>query len=82
MKVSVYVKQKDADQYDNLGSKNFSFLPRENEFISAEVAGEKKYFQVIAVHHVMKPEPAIELYAVQSEPSWELKKRRGIGFGT
>lgn len=82
MDVKVFVKLRNADTYDNLGSKEFAFLPRENEFISTEVKGEKKYFQVIAVHHGTQSKLTIEIYAVQTDPTWELKKKRSIGFGS
>ena len=82
MDVKVFVKLHKADKYDNLGSREFAFLPRENEFISAELEGEKKYFQVIAVHHRIQSKLSIEIYAVQTDPTWELKKKRSIGFGS
>lgn len=81
MEAQVFLKQQNADKYDNLGGKEFSVLPRENEFISAELGGAKKYFQVIAVHHTTQSEMTIEIYAVETDPSWEIKKKRGIGFG-
>jgi hypothetical protein len=80
MKAQIFLKQHNADKYDELGPKEFSVLPRENEFISAGFDGQKKYFQVIALHHSTDPE-GIEIYAVQTDPTWELKKKRGIGFG-
>ena len=57
-------------------------LPRLDEFISAEVDGEKKYYQVVALHHATDKKGGVELYAVQTDPPWEAKKTRTIGFGS
>jgi hypothetical protein len=81
MEALLFVRPLNADKYDSLGSKEFVIPPRENEFISVEGKGTKKYFQVIAVHHATGTKPVIEIYAVQSDPAWEQKKKRGIGFG-
>jgi len=81
MDASVFVRMANLTEYNKLGSKKFSVLPREDEFISAQSEGEKKYFQVVAVHHATDQEEGIEIYAVQTEPPWLLKKSRAIGFG-
>jgi hypothetical protein len=81
MEALLFVRPLNGDKYDGLGSKEFVVSPRENEFISLEVKSTKKYFQVIAVHHATGAKPAVEIYAVQTEPTWEQKKKRGIGFG-
>lgn len=82
MDASVFVRQPNASTYDNLGSKKFSCLPRVDEFISVEVKGRNKYFQVIVIHHATGAEQAIEIYAVETEPTWQSKKSRAIGFGS
>jgi hypothetical protein len=79
MDAAVFIRQMNATQYRELGIRHFSALPRVDEFISADVEGGKKYFQVVAVHHAA--DDNIELYAVQTEPSWEIRKGRAIGFG-
>ena len=78
MEVSIFVRQPNATEYSKLGKKEFDVIPRTDEYISAEWEGEKRYFQVIAIHH---SEDTIELYALQSDPPWNVKKSRAIGFG-
>jgi hypothetical protein len=80
MDVNVFVRQPNTAEYSKLGKQQFAALPRIDEFISAEWEGSKRYFQVLAIHHPAHHE-AVELYAIQSEPPWELKKGRAIGFG-
>ena len=82
MDASVFVRKPNSTDYSKLGTKNFSALPRVDEFISAEAEGSEKYFQVIAVHHATNKEGVIEIYAVQTEPTWEVRKARTIGFGS
>ena len=82
MDASLFVRLPNVTEYSKMGVRVFSALPRVDEFISAEVEGKKKYFQVIAVHHESDNEGAIEIYAVQTEPMWEAKKGRAIGFGS
>ncbi len=81
MDASVFVRQPNAHEYSKIGTRKFSVLPRQEEFISADFQGSKTYFQVIAVHHT-ENEGAIELYAVQTDPPWMVKKARSIGFGS
>lgn len=81
MEAIVFVRQLNSGEYNKLGPKKFTVLPREDEFISAKLEGGNKFFQVIAVHHLTHPEGTIEIYAVEAGPSWELKKNRTIGFG-
>lgn len=81
MDASVFVRQPNTKEYSQLGAKKFSSLPRVDEFISASHEGGQKYFQVIAVHHSTEKDGVIEIYAVQTEPTWEVKKGRAIGFG-
>lgn len=80
MDATVFVRQPNAREYTDLGSKNFSVLPRVDEYLSVTEEGSLKYYQVIGVHHSLK-EGAIEIYCVQTEPSWEVKEPRAIGFG-
>lgn len=80
MEVSVFVRQPNSTEYTKLGKKEFSVLPRVDEYISAKWEGSAKYFQVVALHHVADGKE-IELYAVQSDPPWEIRKSRTIGFG-
>ena len=80
MEVTVFVRQPNAPDYSKLGDKEFVTLPRADEYISAEWEGSKKYFQVVAVHHGDDGETP-EVYAIQCDPPWELKKARTIGFG-
>ena len=79
MDVNVFVRQPNTAEYSKLGKKTFAALPRVDEFISAEWEGSKRYFQVLAIHHPADND-GVELYAIQSEPPWELKKGRAIGF--
>lgn len=80
MEVSVFVRQPNSIEYSKLGKKEFAVIPRSDEYFSAELDGSKKYFQVLSIHHKVDDE-AIELYALQSDPPWEVKKSRAIGFG-
>ena len=80
MEASLFVRQPNSYEYSKLGKRKFSVLPRHDEFFSADFEGSKKYFQVLAVCHA-ENEGAIELYAVQAEPPWLVKKARSIGFG-
>ncbi|MEX2231602.1 MAG: hypothetical protein WD824_05555 [Cyclobacteriaceae bacterium] len=81
MDASVFVRLPNSTEYSNLGLKEFSVLPRVDEFISAEVQGGNKFFQVFAVHHSIEKE-SIEIYAIQTEPNWEVRKKKAIGFGS
>lgn len=80
MDVSLFVREPNSAEYTNAGGRKFSVLPRVDEYISMEWDREKRYFQVIAIHHA-SGDGNIELYAVRSEPPWEIKKSRAIGFG-
>ena len=80
MEVLVFVRQPNAVEYTKLGKKEFLTIPRADEYLSAEWEGGKRYFQVLAVHHNLEGK-AVELYALQSDPPWEVKKSRAIGFG-
>lgn len=80
MDVSVFVRKPNTVEYSEVGKKKFSLLPRTDEFISLE-SEPKKYFQVIAVHHMSGGDGAIQLFAVEAEPPWVVKKGRAIGFG-
>lgn len=82
MDASVFLRKLNATDYNGLGKRKFSVLPRVNEFISTESEGSKKYFQVISVHHTSGEEAGVEIYAVETEPSWLVKKSRTIGFGS
>lgn len=81
MDALVFVRRLNSHEYNELGKKKFSVLPRMDEFISVDAEGKDKYFQVIAVHHV-EGDGDIEVYAVQTEPTWLAKKGRAIGFGS
>ena len=81
MEVSLFVRPLNSLEYSKMGVKEFQVLPRMEEFISAAWDGNKKYFQVVAIHHGAENDGAIEIYAVQTEPLWEVKKGRSIGFG-
>ncbi len=80
MEVTLFVRQPNATDYSKLGKKEFAIVPRTDEYVSAEWEGSKKHFQVMAIHHTEDGE-TIELYAIQSDPPWEVKKGRTIGFG-
>jgi hypothetical protein len=80
MEVQLFVRPLNAIEYEKLGIRKFALLPRMEEFISTEVAGKRKYYQVVAVHHITEPAAGTEIYAVQTDPAWEVKKTRGIGF--
>ncbi len=82
MDASVYVRQPNSIDFAKLGTKKFLSLPRVDEFMSAKYEGSQKYFQVIAVHHAVETEGAVEIYAVETKPPWEVKKGRAIGFGS
>jgi hypothetical protein len=82
MDALVFVREPNSTDYDKLGSKEFSSLPRLDEFISAEVDGKKKYFQIVAIHHVTEKKGAVEIYAVHTDPPWQAKRTRTIGFGS
>lgn len=82
MDASVFVRQPNSHDYDKLGNKEFYALPRLDEFFSAEVDGKKNYYQVVALHHVTDKKGAVEIYGVQTDPPWEVKKSRTIGFGS
>ena len=80
MDVSVFVREPNSTEYAKAGARKFSVLPRVDEYISMDWDGEKKYFQIIAIHHASE-DGNIDLYAVRSEPPWEIKRSRAIGFG-
>jgi hypothetical protein len=80
MEAILFIKQYNSKSYDNLGLKKFSFLPRTDEFISIQHDGVK-FFQITAIlHTTIQQEPAIEIYAVQTEPTWESRQSGNIGF--
>jgi len=81
MDAIVFVRQPNSTDYSDLGTKEFSVLPRVDEFISTKHEKEERFFQVVAVHHALEKKGFIEIYAVQTEPSWKLKEKRAIGFG-
>ena len=81
MEATVFVRQLNSIEYSKLGTFKFSALPRINEFVSAEHEGAQKNFQVLAVNHVVDKSVGTEIYAVQTEPTWVVKKGRSIGFG-
>ena len=81
MEVSLFVREPNSVEYAKAGSLEFSVLPRIDEYVSVEWEGDKKYFQVLAVHHATLEDGSIELYAVRSEPPWAIRKGRTIGFG-
>ena len=78
--VSIFIREPNSIEYVKAGARKFSVLPRQDEYISLDSGGDKKYFQVMAIHH-RDDGATIELYAVQSDPPWEIKKGRAIGFG-
>ena len=80
MDASIFVRQPNAKEYSSLGTKKFTALLRIDEFLSAEGEGGKRHFQIVAIHHATE-NGSIEVYAVQCEPTWEIKKSRAIGFG-
>lgn len=80
MEASVFIKHYNANTYDNLELKEFISLPKIDEFISVKHEDKDQFFQVIAVHHPTGTAPSAELYAVQTDPTWELKKTGTIGF--
>jgi hypothetical protein len=80
MEAVLFIKQYNSKSYDNLGLKKFLFVPRTDEFISIEHDG-LKFFQITAVlHKTMQQASTIEIYAVQTEPTWELRQSGNIGF--
>ena len=80
MDASLFVRKPNTPGYTSLGKKTFAVLPRVDEFISADWEGVK-YFQVVALHHVLA-DGGIDIYAVEGEPPWLVKKARAIGFGS
>ena len=80
MEVTLFVRQPNATDYSKLWKNEFAIFPRTDEYVSAEWEGSKKHFKVMAIHHTEDGE-TIELYAIQSDPPWEVKKGRTIGFG-
>lgn len=81
MEASVFVRQANSREYSGLGALTFSALPRVDEFISTKQEGNENFFQVIAVNHAADKNGAIEIYAIQTEPTWIIRKGRSIGFG-
>lgn len=81
MNATIFVRQPNSVEYKELGNRKFTILPRVDEFISDESDGSRKFFQVMAVHHLIQGDK-VELYAVEAEPTWQLKKGRAIGFGS
>ena len=81
MEVSIFVREPNSVEYVKARSRKFSVLPRVDEYVSLEWEGDKKYYQVLAIHHALMEEGSIELYAVRSDPPWEIRKGRTIGFG-
>lgn len=81
MDVFVFVRQPNSTEYSDLGAMKFSVLPRVDEYFSVKSDGVEKYFQVFAIHHVAEDNGVIELYALEVEPSWKVKRPRSIGFG-
>lgn len=81
MDATVFVRQPNAKEYTKLGKKKFSVIPRQDEYLSAEWEGDRRYFQVFAVHHSIDEDGLVEIFAVSGEPVWQAKKGRTIGFG-
>ena len=81
MDATVFVRIPNSTDYEKLGPKPFAALPRADEYISAEWQGEKKFFQVAAIHHATDKQGVIEVYAVQTDPPWQIRRSRAIGFG-
>lgn len=81
MDASVFVRMPNTTEYSNLGSRRFAVIPRQDEYLSAEWEGSRKFFQVLAVHHSVDTESLVEIFAVQSDPPWQVRKGRAIGFG-
>lgn len=79
MNASIFIRQPNTTEYTSLGLKVFSVLPRVDEFISID--SEKKFYQIIGIHHQVDQKGEIEIYAVETEPPWRHKKSRAIGFG-
>ena len=78
MKAKVFVRELNSNQYDE-HTADFDLLPRIDETISLPDGKKRRYFQVIAVHHL--PDASeVEIYAVHTEPSWDTKKPGSIGF--
>ena len=82
MDATVYVRPPNSYEYSKLGVVKFSLLPRVDEYFSAEHDGANKVFQVVAVHHHTDKVGVIDIYAVNAEPPWTVKKSRMIGFGS
>lgn len=81
MDALLYVRLPNVVEYAKLGVRKFAALPRVDEFVTAEWEGTTRHFQVLAVHHNTEKEAAIEIYGIQTEPPWEVRKGRAIGFG-
>lgn len=77
MKVSIHIKKQNAQAYEQTGVREFSVLPRQEEFISLS-DNPKTHFQIVAIHH--RENGDVELYAIQAEAPWEYHKSKSIGF--
>jgi hypothetical protein len=78
MNVTLFLRELNASKYEQLPSE-MSFLPRIGETLNVARGSDKKYYQVIGVNHVIET-GVVEIYCVQSEPSWDVKKGGSIGF--
>ncbi len=77
MKVSIHIKKQNTTSYEQTGVREFTVLPRQDEFISLK-DHPNIHFQIIAIHH--REDGEIELYALQAEAPWEYRKSGNIGF--
>jgi hypothetical protein len=78
MNVTFFLRELNATQYEKLASE-VDVLPRLGETLTVTTGKQKKYYQVIGVNHIIES-GAIEIYGVQTEPSWDVKKSGSIGF--
>ena len=78
MKVRIFVREPNSTTYTET-SGNTTVIPRMDETISVESGKSRKYYQVIGVHHLVDSEE-VEIFAVETEPVWKVKKPGSIGF--
>ena len=80
MKFTLFVKQTTDKQYNPYGEFELQLFPHSDEFLSLDIDGHKKYFQVTAVHHILDGNPKSEVYAFETSPPWQYSGKQNIGF--
>jgi hypothetical protein len=78
MNVTFFLRELNSTQYEQVPSE-VNVVPRIGETLNVTGNKDKKYYQVIGVNHGIGS-GAVEIYCVQTEPSWDVKKTGSIGF--